>query len=39
MDSFLDRYGFLDISRWAGPALTAFRIALIIVVAWSSPAS
>jgi len=34
VDSFLDRYGFLDISRWSGPALTAFRIALIIVVAW-----
>jgi small conductance mechanosensitive channel len=34
MESFLDRYGFLDISRWSGPALTAFRITLIIVVAW-----
>ena len=34
MGSFLERYSFLDISNWSGPALTAFRIALIIVAAW-----
>jgi small-conductance mechanosensitive channel len=34
MGDFFDRYGILDISRWNGPALTAFRIALIIAAAW-----
>jgi small conductance mechanosensitive channel len=34
VDSFFDRYGITDISRWSGPALTALRIVLIIVAAW-----